>query len=123
MLTQNLYHNGHPDLIPAGRYAADAIASADQGVEIKVTRSTGAVDSHGARPGWVCVFRYQVDSTTEPTVDRVPTAISEILLAQLGQADFRTNQRGALGTRTASPNRDGLKKLRANPVYQLPSGT
>lgn len=73
---------------------------------------------HGAREAWLCVFRYLVDSTTEPAVDRAPTRIVEALLAKLTVDDFRRNPRGELGTRTASPNQQGLAKLRANWVYR-----
>jgi hypothetical protein len=118
VLTTNRYHNGHPDLIPEGRYALNAVAAGDQGVEVKATKGSGAVDAHGARRGWLCVFRYRVDSETEPEIDRGPTVFSEILLAQLEVDDFRRNPRSELGTRTASPNRSGLAKLRANWIYR-----
>lgn len=64
--------------------------------------------------------RYSIDSETEPAVDRAPTRFVEVLLAHLSTEDFRTNERGQLGTRTASPNRSGMKKLRANWVYRDP---
>lgn len=118
VLTENRYHNGHPDLIPRGRYALDKVAAGEEGVEVKATRGGGAVDTHGARDGWLCVFRYVVDSDTEPAHDRHATRITEILLARLERDDFRRNERGELGTRTASPNRTALDKLRANWVYR-----
>lgn len=118
VLVENRYHNGHPDLIPQGRYRGNAVAAGDEGVEVKATRGRGAVDTHGARDGWFCVFRYTVDSTTDPTASRAPTRIVEIMLARLTKDDFRRNPRGELGTRTASPSRIGLAKLRANWVYR-----
>lgn len=118
-LTPNRYHNGHPDLIPEGRYADDSVRSGTDGVEVKATIGNGSVDTHGARPGWFCVFRYVVDRLTEPAIDRAPTLITEILLAELEHEDFRRNERGELGTRTASPNRGGLVKLRRNWIYRL----
>jgi len=118
VLTPNRFHNGHPDLIPEGRYADDSVASGADGVEVKATAGHGAVDTHGARPGWFCVFRYTVDRDSEPAIDRSPTLITEILLANLDEGDFRRNERGVLGTRTASPNRAGLAKLRENWVYR-----
>lgn len=118
VLTVNQFHNGHPDLIPRGRYANDAAQAGGEGVEIKATKGRGAVDTHGARDAWLCVFRYVGDSTTEPVVERAPTRVVEVLLARLTTGDFRRNQRGELGTRTASPNEQGLAKLRANWVYR-----
>lgn len=119
-LTVNRFHNGHPDLIPQGQYPNDAVAAGEHGVEIKATKGQGAVDTHGAREAWLCVFRYRVDASTEPAATRGPTRILEILLARLTRDDFRRNPRGELGTRTASPNRQGIAKLRANWVYREP---
>lgn len=118
VLTENRFHNGHPDLIPRGRYTSDAVAAGEDGVEVKATRGHGAVDTHGARDAWLCVFRYRIDSTTEPALNRAPTRIVEILLGQLTRDDYRRNPRGELGTRTASPNIHGMAKLRSNWVYR-----
>lgn len=70
------------------------------------------------RDAWLCVFRYEVDSTTEPIVARNPTRVVEVLLARLTTDDFRRNPRGELGTRTASPNKAGIAKLRSNWLYR-----
>ena len=118
VLTENRYHNGHPDLIPAGRYPNDAVSAGSDGIEVKATKGRGGVDTHGARDAWLLVFRYHVDSETEPLVARAPTRFVEALLAHLTVADFRRNPRGELGTRTASPNKQGLAKLRANWIYR-----
>jgi hypothetical protein len=117
-LTENRYHNGHPDLIVAGVYPKDSVKAGEQGVEIKATRGGGAVDTHGAREQWLCVFRYLVDGATEPAAERMPTRFVEVLLAHLTLDDFRRNPRSELGTRTASPNREGIQKLRQNWVYR-----
>lgn len=118
VLTENGFHNGHPDLIPAGVYPYDKVQSGQEGIEVKATKGRGAVDTHGAREAWLLVVRYRIDSETEPAVDRDPTRFVEVLLAHLSTKDFRTNERGRLGTRTASPNRSGMRKLRANWVYR-----
>lgn len=119
-LTENRFHNGHPDLIPVGQFPNDSAMAADEGVEIKATKGRGAVDTHGARNAWLCVFRYKADLETEPLVRRQPTRIVEILLARLCLSDFRQNPRGELGTRTATPNQQGIAKLRANWIYREP---
>lgn len=118
VLTENRFHNGHPDLIPTGVYAYDEVQSGREGIEVKATRGRGAVDTHGAREAWLLIFRYEVDSKTEPAIDRGPTRFVEVLLAHLTREDFRRNDRGELGTRTASPNRRGLQKLRSNWIYR-----
>lgn len=117
-LVENQHFNGHPDLILRGRYANNAIASGSDGVEIKSTRKEGgAVDTHGARQQWMCVFVYKVDNDTEPASEREPMRFTEIYLAFVEEADFRSNARGALGTRTATLHREGVLKLRNNWIY------
>ena len=58
---------GHPDLIVQGVYSNNRVKAGSEGVEIKTTRkSGGAVDTHGARDQWMCVFVYKVDNDAEP---------------------------------------------------------
>lgn len=117
-LVQNRYFNGHPDLIVQGRYSNDSVKAGTDGVEIKTTRKVGgAVDMHGARDQYLCVFVYDVDNIGEPAVDRAPMGFTEIYLGQVGIADFRKNPRGELGTRTATLNKGGIAKLRTKWVY------
>lgn len=119
-LTVNLYHNGHPDLVVNGVYPDNKVKAGSEGVEIKTTRKAGgAVDTHGARDQWMCVFVYDVDTSTEPARDRQPMAITEIYLGQVATDDFRKNQRGELGTRTATLHKSGIEKLRRNWIYKL----
>jgi hypothetical protein len=119
-LTENRYHNGHPDLIVKGAYAENKVKAGAEGVEIKTTRkSGGAVDTHGARDQWMCVFVYQVDNTTEPARERDPMMFTEVYLGQVTKDDFRRNLRGELGTRTATLHREGMVKLRSNWIYKL----
>lgn len=118
VLRENGHHNGHPDLVPNGQYANNAVASGQDGVEIKSTRkSGGAVDTHGARDQWMCVFVYRIDNITQPIRARRPMRFTEVYLAKVEVADFRQNARGDLGTRTATLHAEGLKKLRQGWVY------
>lgn len=120
VLKENQYFNGHPDLIVQGVYKSNAAKAGTQGIEIKTTRKTGgAVDTHGARNQWMCVFVYVVDATTEPAVKRNPMKFTEIYLGRVKTSDFRHNARSELGTRTATLHKDGIKKLRANWIYRL----
>lgn len=119
-LVENHHFNGHPDLIVQGRYANNSIKAGTDGVEIKSTRKKGgAVDTHGAREQYMCVFVYQTDNDTEPAMDRAPMCFTEVYLAHVVPADFRSNPRGELGTRTATLDRAGIQKLRANWIYRL----
>ncbi len=117
-LVQNRYHNGHPDLVVRGVYPNDAVKSGEKGVEVKSTvKKGGAVDTHGAREQWFCVFVYRIDNETEPAVDRKPLNFTEVYLAHVTPDDFRRNERGELGTRTATLHQAGVAKLRRGWVY------
>jgi hypothetical protein len=101
-LVQNKYFNGHPDLLVQGVYPNDSVRSGSEGIEIKTTRKAGgAVDTHGARDQWMCVFVYDVDHATQPAVNRQPMAFTEIYLGHVTTDDFRKNPRG-----TWNQNRD-----------------
>lgn len=117
-LCQNRYHNGHPDLIVRGTYPNDSVKSGVEGVEIKTTRKKGgAVDTHGARDQWMCVFVYKIDDATEPARNRAPTKFTEVYLSNVSVDDFRRNERGILGTRTATIAKGALERMRRNWVY------
>lgn len=118
-LTQNEFHNGHPDLVVRGKYADNAVKAGDHGVEIKTTsKPGGAVDTHGARNQWMCVFVYRADHTTELESAREALTFTEVYLGQVKITDFRKNARSELGTRTATLHKDGIKKLRDNWIYK-----
>lgn len=119
VLVENSFHNGHPDLVVQGRYPNNGVAAGEHGIEIKSTRNRrGSVDTHGARNQWMCVFKYIVDTTTEPAVVRRPMRFSDVYLARVEEADFRRNLRGARGTPTSSLHREGLAKLRRGWLYR-----
>lgn len=119
-LVVNCYHNGHPDLVVGGVYPSNSIKAGTEGVEIKTTRKRGgAVDTHGARDQWMCVFVYDVDGETEPARDRSPMTFHEVYLGKVTREDFRKNPRSELGTRTATLHKEGIEKLRRNWIYRL----
>jgi hypothetical protein len=119
-LTENRYFNGHPDLVVQGIYSGNAVKAGTQGIEIKTTRkSGGAVDTHGARDQWMCVFVYNVDTDSEPASERKAMTFTEVYLGKVTVDDFRRNARSELGTRTATLHRDGVLKLRANWIYKI----
>lgn len=119
-LVENRHFNGHPDLIMRGQYVNDAVPSGSEGVEIKSTRKVGgAVDTHGAREQWMCVFVYEVDNATEPASSREPMRFTEVYIGHVTEADFRSNSRGTLGTRTATLHAEGIAKLRKSWVYKV----
>lgn len=120
VLTPNLYHNGHPDLIVRDKYANNSVKSGEFGVEIKSTRKAGgAVDTHGARQQTLCTWVYTIDNDrSKPAHEREPLRFREIYIATVNIDDFRRNNRGELGTRTATLHAEGIKKFREGWVYK-----
>ncbi|MDE2815268.1 MAG: hypothetical protein OXM03_00110 [Chloroflexota bacterium] len=120
VLTENQYHNGHPDLVVQGVYPNNAVKAGVEGVEVKTTRKAGgAVDTHGAREQWMCVFVYRVDTESEPAIERESMTFTEAYLGHVTIEDFRRNPRSELGTRTATLHKEGIQKLRRSWVYRL----
>ena len=117
-LVENTYFNGHPDLVVQGVYPDNSVRGGKQGVEVKTTRKKGgAVDTHGTREQWMCVFVYAVDTESEPALARDSMTFKEVYLGHVTPDDFRRNSRSELGTRTATLHADGIKKLRESWVY------
>jgi len=118
-LVKNEFPNGHPDLIPQGKYPNNSIDKATDGIEIKATKkSGGAVDHHGARSQWLCVFVYEIDEQTEPANNRLAMRFTEVYLSSVGESDFRKNARKTeIGTRTATLSAQGLERFRKNWIY------
>jgi hypothetical protein len=120
-MARNAYHNGHPDLLVGGVYPNNSVKSGRDGVEIKATgKKGGAVDTHGARDQYMCVFVYRLDrDPNKPAQARAPLEFYQIFLFGVTVADFRNNPRGTLGTRTSTLlHKEGIKKLRDNWVYR-----
>ena len=119
-LTVNLYHNGHPDLVVNGIYPGNKVKAGSEGVEIKATRKAGgAVDTHGARDQWMCVFVYDVDNSTEPSKDRAPMMARRSILDMSRRTTLEGISGGELGTHTATLHKSGIEKLRKSWVYKL----
>ncbi|MBI1802408.1 MAG: hypothetical protein HYR71_12355 [Chloroflexi bacterium] len=121
-LTRNRQVGGYPDLIPRGGYANDAVHRGTTGIEVKSSKQSGGWQGHNAEQGWLMIFRYTIDSQTQPIADREPTQIVEVLGAELTTADWSFSGRSGASRRTitASVNRRGMEKLRANAIYRHP---
>jgi len=120
-LVVNGFHNGHPDLVVGGTYPDNKVRSGE-GVEIKTTlKRGGAVDTHGARDQWLCVFVYEIDRSTEPATARRALKFREVYLSRVTIADFTARARKTdIGTRTANIAGAGLARFRENWVYRDP---
>ena len=87
-LTRNLYHNGHPDLIPINRYPSNAVHYGHEGVEVKTSRYASGWQGHNPEKIWIMIIRYDSDpykpeKDPRPMEERSPFQIVEVLAAEL----------------------------------------
>jgi hypothetical protein len=121
-LAKNTYHNGHPDLVPAGKFPNDACQHGMEGVEIKGSRHTSGWQGHNAEDAWLMVF--VLDSNTARDASREiepkPFRFVKVVGAQLARSDWAFSGRSETSRRTitASVTRSGYEKMEANWLYR-----
>jgi len=121
-LVKNTYHNGHPDLIPAGKFPNNAVQHDTVGIEIKGSRHTSGWQGHNAEDCWLMVFVF--DSNTARDVLREisprPFRFVAVYGAQLTKDDWNFSGRSETSRRTitASVTRTGFDKMASNWIYR-----
>lgn len=120
-VVKNRYHNGHPDLLPVGKYAKDEAQHAGvDGIEIKASRYTQGWQGHNAEDAWLMVFVFQ-SGRLGPKVKGTP-AFKFLLVAGalLSKADWLFSGRSETSRRTitASVTKEGSAKMMANWIYK-----
>lgn len=119
-LVKNLYHNGHPDLLPAGRYEGDSAQHATEGIEVKGSRYASGWQGHNPEDTWLMVFVF--DSSRPRDVeggDLKPFRFRRVLGAELKRSDWKLSGRGPDSRRTitASVVPSGYDKMNRNWLY------
>ena len=121
-LAANTYHNGHPDLVPAGRYPRNAAQHVAEGIELKGSRYLSGWQGHNAEDAWLMVFVFDASRGTDASNGIVPRPFRflKVLGAQLSKADWAFSGRSETSRRTitASVTRSGYDKMEANWVYR-----
>ena len=120
-LAKNLYHNGHPDLLPKGRFPDDSLQHGTEGVEIKASRYASGWQGHNAEECWLMVFVFNSNRPADAAkrIDPRPFAFRSVYLARLEKEDwhFSGRKEGSRRTITASVTRAGFEKMKSNWVY------
>jgi hypothetical protein len=123
-LAKNQYHNGHPDLIPAGRFPKNAVQHADEGIEVKGSRYLRAWQGHNPEDTWLMVFVFDSNRPADAAKDIAPRPLRfvRVVGARLVKSDGTFAGRSATSRRTitASVNESGFQKMQANWIYQDP---
>ena len=119
---RNLYHNGHPDILPKGRFAGDCIQQGTEGIEIKGSRHQSGWQGHNAEEIWLMVFVFDANASRDKGQgkDPKPFRFVKVIGAQLEKSDWQFSGRSATSRRTitASVKRSGFEKLEANWIYR-----
>ena len=64
-VVKNRYHNGHPDILPAGEYPGDSVLHAPTGIEIKASRHGSGWQGHNPEDVWLMVFVFDANSARD----------------------------------------------------------
>jgi hypothetical protein len=124
-IVKNAYHNGHPDLIPAGIFPNNAVQHATEGIEIKASRYLRGWQGHNPEDAWLMVFVFDSNRPTDYLTSPKPFRFVMVLGAQLTKEDWLFAGRSATSRRTitASVTRTGYDKMMANWIYKAPTLT
>lgn len=121
-IVKNKYHNGHPDLVPAGVFPGDAVQHSTNGVEIKASRYGRGWQGHNAEDIWLMVFVYESNRVKDGPLNPIPFQFLSVFGAQLLKSDWLFAGRSATSRRTitASVTPAGFAKMSANWIYKIP---
>lgn len=120
-LVKNQYHNGHPDLIPSGKFPNNSIQYSSEGIEIKGSRHSSGWQGHNPEAIWLMVFHFDSNTTNDKFKNKpiIPFEFKGVYAAKLELDDWTFSGRSETSRRTitASVNKSGAEKMKSNWVY------
>lgn len=120
-LAKNQYPNGHPDLIPKGKFPEDAVQYAQEGIEVKGSRHSSGWQGHNPESIWLMVFYFDSNTPNDRKkgIAPKPFCFRGVYAAKLDKDDWSFSGRSPTSRRTitASVKSSGLKKMRENWIY------
>jgi len=126
-LVKNQYHNGHPDMLPKGRYPNDAVQHADKGIEIKGSRYLKRWQGHNPEDTWLMVFVFDSNRPVDSVKGIAPRPFKFVMVvgARITKDDWLYSGRSETSRRTitASITKSGYEKMMANWIYKAPDLT
>jgi hypothetical protein len=121
-VVRNRYHNGHPDLLPAGMFPSDACQYGHEGIEIKGSRYLRGWQGHNAEESFLTVFCYESNRPSDEMKSIAPIPFRFLLVcgAPLERGDWVFSGRSETSRRTitASVTDSGCAKMMANWIYR-----
>ncbi len=123
-ITKNRYHNGHPDIIPPGKFPRDAVQYAHEGIEVKASRYEKSWQSHNPEEVFLMVFVFDASNPRDDFMEIAPKPFrfKMVVAADLKKTDWKFAGRNSESRRTitASVMQSGYDKMVANWVYTAP---
>lgn len=123
-LVKNRYHNGHPDMLPAGRFTKDSQQYCHEGIEVKASRYLKSWQGHNAEECWLMVVMFDANRAVDEAsgVGPMPFRFLRVVGAQLTKDDWKFAGRSETSRRTitASVTNSGYQKMMANWIYNAP---
>lgn len=124
-ITKNNYHNGHPDMVPTGRFPRNSIQYGHDGIEIKASRYLKSWQGHNPEHIWLMVFIFDSNRPVDESkgVEPKPFKFLRVVGAQLEESDWLFAGRSETSRRTitASVTNSGYQKMMANWIYNHPT--
>jgi len=122
-VVKNKYHNGHPDMLPTGKYENDMAQHAGvDGIEVKASRYFRGWQGHNAEDAWLMVFVFESGRPSDKTKNIAPRPFRFLMVAgaALTKRDWLFAGRSATSRRTitASVTTSGYDKMMANWIYR-----
>lgn len=121
-LVKNQYHNGHPDLVPTGRFPGDAVQHSREGIEVKGSRHASGWQGHNPESVWLIVFYFDSNTSNDKRkgIQPKPFQFKGVYAAKLEEEDWSFAGRSSTSRRTitASVTRIGVDKMKSNWVYE-----
>jgi len=123
-VSKNRYHNGHPDLIPAGKYKGEAVQYAHDGIEVKASRYEKSWQGHNPEEVFLIVFVFDGNGPRDSfqQIAPMPFRFKMVVGASITKDDWKFAGRSSESRRTitASVTKSGYTKMIRNWIYMAP---
>jgi hypothetical protein len=120
-VVKNRYHNGHPDILPAGKFPNNSAQHAgNDGIEVKASRYKQGWQGHNPEDVWLMVFVFQSGRFNPKVNKQIGFKFLVVAGALLEKKDWTFSGRSETSRRTitASVTRDGFQRMMANWIYK-----
>jgi hypothetical protein len=124
-IAKNAYHNGHPDLLPAGKYPGNAAQHVgSDGIEVKASRYEKSWQGHNPEDVWLMVFVFASGRPSDAYTarERIRFRFLAVYGALLEKSDWQFSGRSNTSRRTitATVLPSGFGKMEKNWIYKGP---